>query len=262
MRVAPRRPTIVGMRWIPGGRMVVVLVALPGLLGLGACDPDEMLGKLLGGNPRADADPEARIDEMARALGLEATGDGGYAYRSGDLTATVAADGTVDFEGAAEPGFAGPADWRLRGDPRSASAKRQLELLQATADLRREMSLLWFDDVVDRSIETLDAELVSIIESPHLSMRQRRAMIFERWDSVDEVFEGYAATTAESAVVDIDRLREDAARRVRARIEAFVRRHLPAGTPDAFRNDELEQLNAGRRAARPFDPYEGEAVMG
>jgi hypothetical protein len=150
----------------------------------------------------------------------------------------------------------------MRANPRARGGDAQLELLQATADLRREMSIYWFDDFIDRSLETLDGELMSILEAEHLGMRQRRAMIFERWDDAEEVFETYAASTAESAVVDVDRLKAEGTRRARAHIEAFVRRHLPVGSRDAYRNDELEQLNAGRKSEQPFDPYEGQGVLG
>jgi hypothetical protein len=46
-----------------------------------------------------------------------------------------------------------------------------------------------------------------------------------------------------------------AAAAVRAIIVKFVRERLPAGSADAFTDEELEKLNRGRQSKERFDPY-------
>ncbi len=237
---------------------LVCLVAQTG------CDPGEMFGSLFGGEPSAELDADGRIDAMARQLGLQAQADGSYAYASDDgrITATVKGDGTVNFADMDELAFTGPADFKIRGDRTGELADDQLELLQVTSELRREMSVRWYDDLVDRSLETLDAELTSILDSHHLSIEQRRAMIFERWDTCDSVLSEFAATTAESAIDPINTIQVEGAGRARARIEAFVRKKLPSGSDDAYRTDELERLNQHRKSDPRFAPYDDAAAVG
>jgi hypothetical protein len=69
---------------------------------------------------------------------------------------------------------------------------------------------------------------------------QRRRVIFELWDECSE-------DGAEELV--------RASQAVRATIEAFVRKRLPRGSADAFTDDELDAINAGRGDRPRFRPY-------
>jgi hypothetical protein len=53
----------------------------------------------------------------------------------------------------------------------------------------------------------------------------------------------------------VDRLRADVARRARDKLEALARVLAPPTSPQRFTPDELAALNATRRSAAPFDPY-------
>ena len=48
----------------------------------------------------------------------------------------------------------------------------------------------------------------------------------------------------------------EAAGRARAAVLAFIRGHLPAGSPHAFGAAELARLNSRRQSRQPFVPYE------
>jgi hypothetical protein len=39
---------------------------------------------------------------------------------------------------------------------------------------------------------------------------------------------------------------------------AFIRSELPEGSPEAYPEDELAQLNRGRQSREPFAPYASE----
>lgn len=231
---------------------------------LAACDPGSMVDDLFGGGAATSSeDPEGQIDDMARALGFQPGPEGTYTYEGSEgLAATIEADGRVAFPEAGGEPFAGPADFALRGDPNTQAGAKQAELIAATADLRKAISIRWYDDTVDRSLEGIDHELESILRSEHIGIEQRREMIFERWDEADSVLAGFAAMTAESALGSVESKQAAASRTVRTRIEEFIRKKLPEGGADAYRPDELERLNARRKHSEPFAPYGESATVG
>jgi hypothetical protein len=46
-----------------------------------------------------------------------------------------------------------------------------------------------------------------------------------------------------------------AGRGARARVLAFIRRHLPAGSPDAFTETEIAELERHKQSSAAFVPY-------
>jgi hypothetical protein len=188
-------------------------------------------------------------------LQLVPDGKGGHRGRRPGYRFAVAPDGTVTFEDG--PGFEVNAvamlgmiglsipfdltDWlmRLHGDdPYSFDKARVLGLTRQ-----------WRDGLLDndRARRLKDAntalpkQLRAIWRRTDLSAEGRRALLFSLWD---ESLDGAGGPEA------------SAGRAARATIVDFVRSTLPAGSPLAFSPDELARLNANRRSAVPFAPYE------
>ena len=82
--------------------------------------------------------------------------------------------------------------------------------------------------------------LESVWGNGRISKAARRRQLFELWDECD---------------VRADGPRGQAARIARATVEGFIRRRLPAGSPEAFTEQELADMNRARESATPFDPY-------
>jgi hypothetical protein len=143
--------------------------------------------------------------------------------------------------GARIPGLAdGPRKNRHR------SAKRAF--LLATEELRFQLASNWYRTNLRGELSDLGAQLARLWRDPGLSLAERKRRLFERWADCED-----PATTART---DLDAMRLDVARIARAKIEAFVRQVAPLGTPQAYTDVELEQLNRGRAGKPRFRPYD------
>ncbi|HSR97498.1 MAG TPA: hypothetical protein VLM79_10630, partial [Kofleriaceae bacterium] len=119
-------------------------------------------------------------------------------------------------------------------------ASRKLKLLDDTREERvqignrhRAQQLAMTPQIVQRNLERLWAAL------PDTAARKQA--LFELWDECVE--------TGDPAVV----AGGEAARRL---IIAFIRAHLPAGSPDAFSPAELAAIAPVRHSKAAFAPYE------
>lgn len=84
--------------------------------------------------------------------------------------------------------------------------------------------------------------------------RRRKDAILELWDELQlpvAVPDELRADVARS----LQPARERAADEARLCILDFVRRHAPAGSPEAYTEAELAAINAGRVGAARFEPY-------
>jgi len=79
----------------------------------------------------------------------------------------------------------------------------------------------------------LPARLEGLWNDTRRSARERRQLLFELWDEIDE--------------------HDPACDRARIRILEFIDRRLPPGSPDAYSPSELATLNRGRTIR--FEPY-------
>lgn len=131
----------------------------------------------------------------------------------------------------------GPMDitaWLHRkfvGDP---YASRKKKLLDDTFDERVEMGVahraqqqLRSGEYVRKNLERLWAREQNPIA--------RKAALFEMWDECAE---------------------DEAGLRARSIVIGWIRKHLPAGSPDAYTADELTALQAHCTSSRKFAPYE------
>lgn len=262
------RGTIVYMRIATSLALAVGL----GLAGL-ACDPSELFRSDVDltavtpppANPPVQLDSTARaaLQEEASKIGFVPAGDG-YVYVDPErrFAANVAADGTIEFVDPPREGvvsdeglrISGPADWAVRGSEATAGAAK-LDLIERSAELRKKLSVQWYEDRVDRQLEGLKSELSAIWKNESVPIGQRRRMLFLRWDECEEDLGHLAAVTAEEAAGSVDDMRAKAGAEARRRIEAFIRAELPSGSPEAYGAQELKELNAERKSTGRFDPY-------
>jgi len=131
--------------------------------------------------------------------------------------------------------------------------KRKRRLLNATKDMRLKMAVDFASKNIDKQLKRLHRDLIAIWTSdqpPHT----RRGLLFEAWDDCDEritvQLPGFTDRDSE-----IDELRTSAGEKARAQILAFIRRHLPADSGDAYTDAELRTLNAKRVSKARFAPY-------
>ena len=190
---------------------------------------------------RAEASRTGRFE-------LEPTEDGGYVYRDPHYSARITPEGGVVFRDKArvKPGFSTQvlafdvteAAMDAAGDDVAAFDKRAF--MAATEKLRGKLQEAACQENLQRAVRDTGDRLLALWRDASRPPAVRRARIFQMWDECLE--EG-------------DPARLEAARAVRTVIERFVRTHLPEGSPDAFRPEELLALNRGRTSKARFDPY-------
>jgi hypothetical protein len=105
--------------------------------------------------------------------------------------------------------------------------------MSTTSEFRLKLAVAAQTRNLVKALADLPARLRRLLRDERFSPRERRRVLFLLWDEVD---------------------RDDPEHRKAADIlTTFVRRELPANSPDAFTADELRALNAGR--PHPFAPY-------
>ena len=131
-------------------------------------------------------------------------------------------------------------DWAMRRIGDDPYLRRKALFLDRTRDERAQIAAVDQSERLRDAVATLRAYLGDIWAYDGWSAERRRALLFELWDECAE-------TGAEQVV--------SAGDQARATVIGFVRRTLPAGTDDAYGEEEIERLNAGRMSKRAFAPY-------
>ncbi len=234
--------------------------------------------------PRLEFDgpmPESASDGGRASLGLRRQSDGSYLYVDPykRFSAEFKPDGTVQFAdrwrrpdgknkqrgsfGGPPVGLftpmgmsvTGPAEWvmALQGIDRNARVKA--ELLARTSAEGRAMAIGFTKELLAVRLGHLEGDLVGIWSLSSLSVAERRALLFQRWDECDESFAVEAGDVPEEALSEIDRSRLETADKARRQIEAFIRATLPRGRRGAYSDEELRALNRRRLSRQPFAPY-------
>jgi hypothetical protein len=116
-------------------------------------------------------------------------------------------------------------------DPRRAEREW---LVRVTETLRVEMHATHRARRDQENARHLRGQLLCLWEDEGVPGRERRRLIFQLWDNASSDEVGEQARTV---------------------IETFVREALPASSPHAYSDTELETLNRQRRSRRPFQPY-------
>jgi len=116
---------------------------------------------------------------------------------------------------------------------------QKLAFMDRTREERMEMAARNRSESLREALHRMPAELERVWRSGGDAARRRR-LLFELWDECAE------AGTLEVVAT---------ARAVRGTVLAFIRRRLPRGSRDAYRDDELTRLNRTRTSRQPFAPY-------
>lgn len=127
---------------------------------------------------------------------------------------------------------------RLHG--RSAYRFEQGEIAEATRTARVNQALVYRRQTSEQALAALPELLAAVWKESRLDAAARRRTVFQLWDEC-----------AEQGPADV----VEASARARATITDFIRRQLPAGSPDAFTAAELQSLNARRSSTARFSPY-------
>lgn len=128
--------------------------------------------------------------------------------------------------------------------------------LERTFEFRLEMAKQANAERLAKALAELPIRLLDVWSQKSRPAAERRAELLALWAETERPFEELVDLSIQVAGrQEFDRRRARAAKKARARIEAFVRRHLPEGSSDAFTKTELDLFNAGRTGDAKFDPY-------
>lgn len=161
-----------------------------------------------------------------------------------------AADGAVGLNPFVGIPHRGLAEALVR-DPFQHHKRRALD---HTRGFRTVIAIQWWQRQLKARLDDLPDELEQLwIDESELSDRKQR--LFERWDECADPLPISPQELPDDATLVVDEARVDAAARARRQIEAFIRRKLPATSPQAYSEAELAQLNRVRRSVEMFAPY-------
>jgi hypothetical protein len=220
-------------------------VGAPGVGGVR--DPAQVDLTLHAAPPGPALAPAAPAAPGGRRLNLRPDGRGGYVVRESQFQAFIGPDGSIAFQDKTAlqkwHGVSYEVDltevvMRIAGDDPYRYDK--LQVLKETQGLRAELYKAACESRLRTSLEQLQGRLTALWGDGSLSAARRRALVFQMWDDC-----------AEEGSPEVLRHAEQA----RATIEAFVQRHLPEGSPQAFSEAELLALNERRVSRVRFEPY-------
>ena len=188
---------------------------------------------------------------------------------TGRFTATLLADGRVKFrdmpiavsrdpltgapKGMAMPGL---AEGLRRASGTELYQQEKKRLLEQTFELRLQLAISFAQDKLDRRLQSLYRELLDDWSDSSKSEAERRAALFRRWDECEEGLPVTLPGFSDAHSSELDDMRRSAGAQARETIERFVRRQLPAGSPQAYTSEELRTLNASRHSRTRFAPYD------
>ncbi len=121
------------------------------------------------------------------------------------------------------------------GDPYSS---RKLKLLDDTRDERIVLGTAFRAEALAHSAELIHRTLEELWRAT-TDASLRKEALFELWD---DCFEGEGP-------------RGEAGARARAMVIGWIRAKLPAGSPEAFTDEEIAACAARRTSRQPFEPY-------
>ncbi len=210
-------------------------------------------------NGGADRGTPRSLDEAGFAR--DRSGDRVYREPAGHFTAKLLPDGRVHFKDhILKPTLTNvpmPDLYTVvrKAQQRELWSRDKAELLKRTFDLRLLVAIEFAERNVERRLKALYRDLITIWSDDARPAVARRKILFERWDECDEAmavslpgFDGETHST-------IDELRQGAGLRARTTITGFIRKHLPAGSEDAYDSAELAELNRRRVSRDKFAPY-------
>jgi hypothetical protein len=182
---------------------------------------------------------------------IVADGDGGYRRDKPTFSVRINRDGSVKItdagnvgvDGAAGLGVAGHFDLTdavMRAHGEDPYRYEKEKILNETREERARMAIADRQERLREAVHKMPDYLGKVWGHAGWSDAQRRQILFLLWDEVAE--------TGDDEVVH-------AGVEVRRTIEAFIREHLPAGSAQAYTEQELRALNEKRTAHERFAPY-------
>jgi hypothetical protein len=190
--------------------------------------------------PRGDAgDPIlGKLKENKDDYPLEYLGRDGYVYRGPQFSAHILMDGSVSFDDKLIRDFKGLSggfditDWAMKGKKQDPYRYEKEKFLKYTQKKRDELARKAREADMENSLAELPNTCDEIWRQRSRPAPQRRKALYELWRDVEDT---------------------DAGGRARDVIVEYVRRHLPAGSADAFTDEELALYNANSK--HKFEPY-------
>jgi hypothetical protein len=219
--------------------------------------------------PPASTSHDGKPRSFAEA-GFRTRRNGTQVFRdaTGRFTATLGADGRIKFKDmpvtiARDPmtgamkgiGMPGLAEGLRAASGQELYIQEKRRLLEETFELRLQLAIGHARDKVDRRLKSLYRELLEQWQDEGESAADRRAALFQRWDECEEGLPVALPGFSGAASSELDDLRRSAGEQARDTIERFIQRQLPAGSPQAYTDEELRHLNAKRRSRARFAPY-------
>lgn len=169
---------------------------------------------------------------------------GGFKYDGKRFSAHIAPDGSLKFDDAGPIGFAKGSsgfsfdltDLAMRGrkqDPYGAEKRRFMEQTDKLRDDLRRKHVLGSKETHSAAVPH---DLEEIWESQKPAAVRRREL-FEYWEQASD---------------DADPIAQQRGRR---QTEAYIQKHLPPGSADAYTDEELRRFAAQRVGQPAFQPY-------
>ena len=157
-------------------------------------------------------------------------------YEEKRVGGTASSDGIVPIVG----GSFDLTDWAMRASGQDPYYHRKKQFFDRTRAERTKMARIARSQDIDRELSTLSVRLGKLWANQAMPVAERRVLLFQLWDE--------CAETGASEVIE-------AGNQARKKILAFIRIKIPAGSPDAFSNDEIAKLNRKRQSKQRFRPY-------
>jgi hypothetical protein len=212
-------------RWLfPRTNKVGPVIVSPG--------PDRAAPSLEGWSARIAPPGVVPTDpwESTRAPISPYRGDPRYACEGDDACAFTPF--VIDSSAMGVQTLADATDAYMRRMGQDPYRERKARFLAATLDLRTKMAGRNHTEALRASLEELPARLEALWADPSRPPIEKRQLLWQLWSETADDNGGAMA---------------------RATIDAFIRRRLPAGSPDAFTSAELARLGAASDGR--FAPY-------
>ena len=203
--------------------------------------PNELdLERTLSGGLRAEAATKAHITRERPELRRRT--DGSHVYSGPRFAAVVRPDGSVEFQDRAPVetnGFSASGTFDATDAIMGAAGQDPLRaerewFLRHTEELRHRLEAEHRRNELAAALPRLRGRVVRVWATTRRSPAARRARIFAIWDDIAE---------------------DEAGRDARRVVIEAVRELLPAGSEDAFSEEELRRLNESRQSRERFSPY-------
>ena len=171
---------------------------------------------------------------------LLADKDGGYKAETRNFIARIKPDGAVDFENRFPIGFQKGGTFTfditelaMRGAKQDPFAAEKRRFLEFSDKLRTDLRKRSISERREAALASFSRELRAIWNSGRPAA-MRRKELFEKWADCPESKEDVLGKRGRDAVED------------------FIKTYLPAGSPEAYTDEELAEL---RRDGPTFNPY-------